>query len=95
MIRSAPFLRAYRALPHWLVNGAAMTVARQTRPAWLVDAAVRAWIAKEGIAMQDFTEDRYRSLEEFFLRRLRPGARPIGEGFVSPVRRVRRRPRHD
>ncbi len=85
MIRSAPFLRAYRAFPHWLVNGVAMTVARQTRPQRLVDAAVRAWIAREAIDMRDFEDGPFESLEHFFLRRLKPGARPLGAGFVAPV----------
>lgn len=29
--------------------------------------------------------DRYRTLGEFFVRDLRPGVRPVGEGVVSPV----------
>jgi len=85
MIRTTSFLRAYRAFPHWLINGAAMTVARQTRPQRMIDAAVRAWIERESIDMNDFEPGPFASLEHFFLRRLRPGARPLGEGVVSPV----------
>jgi phosphatidylserine decarboxylase len=82
---SAPFFRAYRAVPHWLVNRVALEAAKRTRPRWLVQAAVRRWIASERIDMRDFEDGPFSSLEHFFLRRLRPGARPIEAGLVSPV----------
>ncbi len=85
MIRSAPFLRAYALFPHRAINGACARAARVERPAWLVDAATRAWVRRDGIDLSDFEPRRYDSLEDFFLRRLRPGARPIGDGLVAPV----------
>lgn len=85
MIRSASFLRAYRALPHVAINRCGLAVARQQSPEWLVQSAVRSWIRRDGIDMRDFEPGPYRSLQDFFLRRLRPGARPLGEGIVAPV----------
>jgi phosphatidylserine decarboxylase len=82
--RSALFLRAYRFLPHRLLNGATARLARARRPRWLVQAAIDAWIRREEIDLADFQPEDYDTVERFFLRRLRPGARPIGEGVVSP-----------
>jgi phosphatidylserine decarboxylase len=50
-----------------------------------VDAAIRAWTQVERIDLGDFEDRRYESIDDFFLRRLRPGARPLASGFVSPV----------
>jgi phosphatidylserine decarboxylase len=83
--RSALFLRAYRFLPHAMINRATARLMRAERPRWLVDAAIRAWIARDGIDMADYQEEAWPSVERFFLRRLKPGARPLGEGLVSPV----------
>jgi phosphatidylserine decarboxylase len=83
--RSAGFLAAYRFLPHRLINRAAGRLARARRPRWLVEAAIRAWVARERIDLADFAPARWDTVEEFFLRRLRPGARPLGPGLVSPV----------
>jgi phosphatidylserine decarboxylase len=83
--RTEPFFRIYGALPHGLINRAGLSVAEATRPKWLVDAAIRAWIARAGIDMSHFEDRAYVSLQDFFLRRLRPGARPTCEGIVSPV----------
>jgi phosphatidylserine decarboxylase len=85
VIRSPAFFSAYRAVPHFLVNGVAHAVATRARPAWLVRGAVRAWIRRERIDMDDFQDVPYPTLEDFFLRRLREGARPLGGGVVSPV----------
>ena len=75
--RSDWFLRAYRHLPHAALNRAARAVASLERPRPLVDAAVRAWVRRDGIDLDDFEQRRFRSLEDFFLRRLREGARPL------------------
>lgn len=83
--RSRPFLLAYRFLPHRLLNGAAAWLVRRERPRSLVRAAIDAWVRRERIDLADFAPAPYRTVEEFFLRRLRPGARPLGDGFVSPV----------
>ena len=82
-IRSAPFFRAYRFLPHALINGAAARLTRARRPRTLVDLAVRAWIRRDAIDMSDFDGGPFATVEDFFLRRLRPGARPLHEGVVA------------
>lgn len=58
---------------------------RARKPQFAVAAAQRIWIRAAGIELNDFEPGPYRSLEELFLRRLRPGARPLQPGFVSPV----------
>jgi phosphatidylserine decarboxylase len=89
LLRSAPFLRAYRFFPHQLINRLGRRVARAQRPRWLVQAAMRAWVRRGGIRLdgcvvQDLT--RFASLEELFLRRLDPGARPVcARGTAAPV----------
>lgn len=83
--RTRPFLRAYHLLPHALLNRAALALSRAERPRFLVDAAIRRWIRRGGIDMREFEEADYPSVEAFFLRRLRPGARPLGPGIVSPA----------
>ncbi len=83
--RTPLFLSAYRFLPHRLLNHATAQLARAERPRWMVQKAIRTWIESEDIDLADFEERDYRTVEEFFLRRLKPGARPIGDGLVSPV----------
>jgi phosphatidylserine decarboxylase len=83
--RTPLFLRAYRFLPHRLLNRATGALSRARRPQWLVQATIRAWIRREQIALDDFQPAEWDTVERFFLRRLRPGARPIGAGLVSPV----------
>jgi phosphatidylserine decarboxylase len=85
MRKNPTFLRLYRHLPQrWLNRGFAELTALN-RPRWAVDAAIEAWTRAERIDLSDFEDRRYASIDDFFLRRLRPGARPIGSGFVSPV----------
>lgn len=85
MIYSAPFLRRYQHLPHALINQSFAVLMRAQRPRCLVQRAIAGWIERDGIDMQDFEARRFHSLEDFFLRDLRPGARPLGAGLVSPV----------
>ena len=80
-----PFLPEYRLLPHRLVNGAAGILARARRPRVLIQRMIRAWIVRGGLDLSDFEPGPFESLEALFLRRLRPGARPPGQGVVSPV----------
>jgi phosphatidylserine decarboxylase len=77
-------LRTYRFLPHRVLNrtAAALTAARS--PAWAVQAAIQGWSRIEQIELQDFEPGPFASIDDFFLRRLRPGARPIGADFVAP-----------
>lgn len=76
---------AYWALPHTALGRVAGRLASATRPRPLVQAALRAWTRIERIELDDFEPGPYASVHELFLRRLRPGRRPIGEGVVSPV----------
>jgi phosphatidylserine decarboxylase len=83
--RRPGFLRAYELLPQRLVNRSVARITAIERPRWAVDAAVRSWVRAERIELDQFEARRFVSLDDFFLRRLRPGARPLGAGFVSPV----------
>lgn len=84
-LQAAPFLRAYGVLPHRALNRTAGILSRVARPRWAIDAAIRAWIELEDIELHDVEAREFSSIDDFFLRRLRPGARPIGDGVVSPV----------
>jgi phosphatidylserine decarboxylase len=85
LIQSGPFLRAYHLLPHGPLNRGFARLMRARRPRALVQAVIRRWIARAHIDMGDYLPEDYDTVEEFFLRRLRPGARPMGPGLVSPV----------
>jgi phosphatidylserine decarboxylase len=43
------------------------------------------WTRVEKIDLADFEQRRFESLDDFFLRRLRSGARPLGRGFLAPA----------
>lgn len=83
--QSAPFLRAYSFLPHGTLNRLTARLMQVQAPAAAVQAAIRLWIAQSGIDMADYEETHYPTLEAFFLRALKPGARPLSPGIVSPV----------
>jgi phosphatidylserine decarboxylase len=83
--RSRAFLRAYSLLPHRLLNRSVARLTALERPRFAVQAAIRAWARLEQIELDDFEDRAFLSIDDFFLRRLRPGARPLGPGFVSPV----------
>lgn len=83
--RSAPFFRLYPYLPHRALNRATAALTAARHPRVLVRAAIDAWVRLHGIDLRDFEDRDYVSVDDFFLRRLRPGARPIGEGLVSPA----------
>lgn len=87
MIRSASaaFFRSYHLLPQRLINQATARLMQVQTPSAAVQAAIRLWIAASDIDMSDFADEPYDTLEAFFLRTLRPGARPLGPGLVSPV----------
>ena len=85
-LRWAPFLSAYRFAPHRVINGTARYLARARRPQWAVQAAIAAWIRRDGIDMTDFEPGPFATLEAFFLRRLLADRRPLGKGMLlSPV----------
>jgi len=83
--RSAAFLRGYRFLPHRLINRACARLTALDRPRWAVDRMVSLWTRIDRIDLGDFEQRRFESLDDFFLRRLRSGARPLGVGFLAPA----------
>ncbi|MFO0568901.1 MAG: archaetidylserine decarboxylase [Polyangiaceae bacterium] len=83
--RTRAFLRSYAFLPHRLLNRGVSRLTAATRPGWAVHRAIRHWVRRDGIDLGDFEARRYESVDDFFLRRLRPGARPLGPGFVAPA----------
>lgn len=58
---------------------------RRERPRWLVAALIQFWVKRGRIDLSEVEVEHWPTLEAFFLRRLRAGARPIGEGLVAPV----------
>jgi len=85
VLRHPAFLRSYRFFPHRLLNRTLALLTTTTRPAWAVRAAIRGWSRIERIELDDFEPGPYSSVDDFFLRRLLPGKRPIGAGFVAPA----------
>ena len=83
--RSAGFLRSYRFLPHRLVNRGFARLTALRRPRWAIDRMVELWTKVDRIDLRDFEQRRFESLDDFFLRRLRQDARPLGEGLVAPA----------
>lgn len=83
--RTRAFLRSYAFLPHRLLNRGTALVTGARRPAWAVDRALRYWAERDAIDLSEFESRRFESLDDFFLRRLAPGARPLGAGFVAPA----------
>ena len=84
-LRGPRFYRGYHLLPHGWLNRAAALAMQSRLPPPLLRTLIERWIRRAGIIRADFEEREHRTLEEFFLRRLRPGARPLGEGITSAV----------
>jgi phosphatidylserine decarboxylase len=85
LLQNAALLRSYFLLPHRLLNRGFAQIVTRRRPRWAVQAAIALWTRRAGLDLSDFEPGPFASIQEFFLRRLRPGARPIADGFVSPV----------
>jgi phosphatidylserine decarboxylase len=83
--RTPTFLRLYRYLPHRLLGRLARALATATRPRWAVDLAIDRWISSAAIRTDEFLPGPFPSVEAFFLRQLRPGARAIADGLVAPA----------
>lgn len=83
--RRPSFLRSYAFLPHRAINRSVALVTGARRPRWLVDRAIDLWTRVESIPRHEFESRRFESLDDFFLRRLQPGVRPLGPGFISPA----------
>jgi phosphatidylserine decarboxylase len=85
LLTSNALLRSYFLLPHRLLNRSFSRLAMRSRPAWAVQAAIRAWTHRSQLDLRDFEEGPFATVQEFFLRRLREGARPLQAGLCSPV----------
>lgn len=83
--RTRVFLRAYGALPHRLLGAATRALMRAERPRWAVRAVIAAWIRRGRIDLAECEPGPWPTVEAFFLRRLRAGARPVAPGLVSPA----------
>lgn len=83
--RHPAFLKSYGVLPHRWLNRALARFTAARHPRWAVQRAIESWSRWENIQLDDFEDRRFESLDDFFLRRLRPGARQIEGGFVSPA----------
>lgn len=83
--RTRAFFALYRWLPHAALGAAARALGRARRPRWAVQAAIRAWVRRGRIDLREFEAGPWDSVEAFFLRALRPGARAWEAGFTSPA----------
>ena len=83
--RWSVFLRAYEYLPQGVIDSVVATLMRRERPRWLVKAVITGWVARGRIDLSEVEVADWPSVEAFFLRRLRTGARVIGSGLVAPV----------
>jgi phosphatidylserine decarboxylase len=78
-------------LPQRALSGLVNYLTRQSHPAWLKDAAIRAFVRLYGVNLEEAVEQRpegYHDFNDFFTRALRDGARrvePAGDVLVSPV----------
>jgi len=56
-------------------------------PSFIVQPVIRAFARRYGANLNEsaHSADYFKSLGDFFVRTLKPGARPIGEGIVSPA----------
>lgn len=83
--RHPALLRRYGWLPHDLLDGAVAAATSARLPGPLRRALIAAWVARGGIDLTEVEVEDWPTVEAFFLRRLRPEARPIAAGLVSPV----------
>jgi phosphatidylserine decarboxylase len=79
------FFRLYRYAPQRWLNRMMGLIGRARWPRPLLRAMIARWVARAGIAMDDVVTEDWPTLERWFLRRLVPGARPLGEGIVAPA----------
>ena len=79
------FYRNYHLLPHRLAYWLFTKLFRFRAPQIVLQAAVRLWKKYGNLQMNDFEDGPFATLEDVFLRRLKPNRRPIGLGMVSPV----------
>ncbi len=78
-------LSVYPALPTRALNRAFRRVAQARLPERVMQSLISRWAGAAEIPLEDFEPGPFASLQDFFVRRLAPGARPISNGFVAPV----------
>lgn len=75
-----------RLLPKNSLSRFVGDLARLENPKWLVD-KTKSWFVKTyklDMAAAERSLDDYKSLQDLFTRKLKPGIRPIGQGIVHP-----------
>jgi phosphatidylserine decarboxylase len=74
-------------VPHHLLSRLVGRLADCRLP-WLKNALIKAFIKRFGVDMREAAEPdptAYASFNDFFTRPLKPGARPLGDGVLSPA----------
>ncbi|PRY66194.1 phosphatidylserine decarboxylase [Vreelandella songnenensis] len=74
-------------LPHHAISRLTGKVAQSETP-WLKNALIKAFIQRFNVDMSEALEPEptaYANFNAFFTRALKPGARPLGEGILSPA----------
>lgn len=74
-------------VPKNLLSRLVGKLVRLQAPKWMHQLVIRWFIRKYGIDVSEMKSppESFRTLGDFFVRELQDGARPIGEGVVSPV----------
>ena len=89
MIKTKLFLWLQYCLPQHCLSRLLAKLASCRRPMWLKDKLIKLFIRHYGIDMtivRDTQLSHYACFNDFFIRHLKPSARPIAkQGFVSPV----------
>lgn len=83
--RNPLLLRSYSLMPQRLIGSALARLTRLEHPQPAVQAVIQHWIKRGQIDMDEAIFSHFNNLDQFFLRDLRPTARPIGADLVSPV----------
>ncbi len=83
--RTPLFLRLYEHLPQATIDRLVGGLMRVERPRWWVRGMIAAWVRRGQIDLSEVVVEDWPTVEAFFLRGLREGARPLGAGLVSPV----------
>jgi phosphatidylserine decarboxylase len=78
------FLHSYGLLPHRALNAAVARLARARTPQPAVQAAIRYWVQRGGIDLGECEPGPWPTVEAFFLRDLKSGARMFEPGLSSP-----------
>ena len=85
MIRHPAFLSVYNLFPHRILNAGCAFLTRRRWPRPVLRRIIARWERRGEADPSDFEPAEHATLEQWFLRRLKPGKRPLADGFVSPV----------